>query len=65
MKQTEELNGKSLKPYLGKLITPQKTCTICAKGALFLAHVGLFNKVKVKVDSYCLGSYSVEEPLLK
>lgn len=40
----EDLSNKELKPYIPKI---RKNCHVCALGACFLSHVGLFNKFKI------------------
>lgn len=60
-----EFVGRSLQGELRKLITASKPCSVCAKGALFLAHVDRFNKVTINSDSQIMNEDPICEPLLK
>ena len=49
----EDPSGKELQPFLPKI---KKNCVVCALGACFLSHVGLFNKLKLDTfDNDSLG----------
>lgn len=43
-----KFDGDDMQAVMGKIITPFKPCSVCAKGALFIAAVDKFNSVKVR-----------------
>ncbi len=48
----EEDEGKELQPLLPKLLNKKtKPCKVCALGACFISHVGLFDKFKLPMYS--------------
>lgn len=46
----EQNRGRSLKNLMPRLLTPKKPCEVCARGAMFLSYVNLYNNVRVPTE---------------
>ena len=60
----DEHRGENLQKIMWDIFTPQTPCTVCARGALFLAYVDRHNKVKVPLAGH-LNDIAQDTSILK